>query len=73
MLGAMTNVLRVPTVVLSLALAASCGPIRSTSTPLDVGVTAPAFTLPDQAGREVSLASLTATGPAVLVFNRGHR
>lgn len=33
---------------------------------------APAFTLTDHHGENVSLAELTRTGPAVLVFYRGH-
>jgi peroxiredoxin len=38
---------------------------------LSVGDSAPAFTLPDQLGRRVSLKERLATGPAVLVFYRG--
>jgi hypothetical protein len=33
---------------------------------------APAFALPDEDGRSVSLDRLRAQGPAVLVFYRGH-
>jgi len=33
---------------------------------------APGFSLSDELGNQVSLASLTATGPVVLVFYRGH-
>lgn len=47
--------------------------IRSSSTPLDVDQRAPDFTLPNHTGQQVSLSSLTEAGPAVLVFNRGHR
>ena len=36
-----------------------------------VGQTAPGFTLPDAAGRSVSLAALVARGPVVLSFYRG--
>ena len=44
-----------------------------TRTPsLASGVAAPDFSLPDEAGRTVSLASLTSRGPAVLVFYRGY-
>lgn len=43
---------------------------ESTAT-LSVGDAAPAFSLPSGAGEAVSLASLTADGPAVLVFYRG--
>jgi peroxiredoxin/ketosteroid isomerase-like protein len=38
---------------------------------LQVGDTAPDFTLPDQDGRPVSLRSLLASGPVVLTFYRG--
>ena len=38
---------------------------------LSVGDRAPEFTLPDQAGRPVSLTERLATGPVVLVFYRG--
>lgn len=34
--------------------------------------TAPDFSLPDESGKATSLASLTAHGPAVLVFYRGY-
>ena len=39
---------------------------------LRVGQTAPDFALPDATGRPVSLASLLASGPVVLVFYRGN-
>jgi peroxiredoxin len=38
---------------------------------LDVGATAPEFTLPDARGGQVSLSTLLAVGPVVLVFYRG--
>jgi hypothetical protein len=45
----------------------------STRTPqLATGVPGPDFSLADQNGRAVTLASLTQHGPAVLVFYRGH-
>lgn len=45
----------------------------STRTPsLASGVPAPDFSLPDQTGHVVTLASLTQHGPAVLVFYRGY-
>lgn len=66
---------------LSLALgAAGCSaparpsaeaPASHATTTLSVGDAAPAFALSDSTGAEVSLASLTASGPAVLVFYRG--
>lgn len=43
---------------------------HSTQT-LSAGDAAPAFSLSDSTGSEVSLESLTASGPAVLVFYRG--
>ena len=62
-----------PTLVLGGLVLMACGPIQSTTTPLDGSGEAPAFSLPNQAGEQVTLASLTQEGPAVLVFNRGHR
>lgn len=38
---------------------------------LDVGATAPEFTLPDARSAQVSLSTLLAVGPVVLVFYRG--
>jgi peroxiredoxin len=38
----------------------------------DVGQQAPDFTLPDSTGAPRSLGSLTAAGPLVLLFFRGH-
>lgn len=43
---------------------------QSTKT-LSAGDAAPPFSLSDSTGSEVSLESLTASGPAVLVFYRG--
>lgn len=59
-------------IVLVAGAGASCR-IRSSSTPLDVNQQAPEFSLSDQSGQQVTLATLTEGGPAVLVFNRGHR
>lgn len=56
-----------------LAVAVACGPIRSTTTPLDVAAPAPELGLEDQRGQPITIAELTAEGPALLVFNRGHR
>ncbi len=64
---------------LALGTAACSAPSRplvnapashSTQT-LSVGDAAPGFSLSDSTGSEVSLKSLTASGPAVLVFYRG--
>jgi hypothetical protein len=45
--------------------------LSTRTAPVAAGVAAPDFTLQDDGGRSVSLASLTARGPAVLVFYRG--
>lgn len=47
-------------------------PASEATTTLSVGDPAPGFSLRDAGGTEVSLASLTASGPAVLVFYRGN-
>lgn len=39
---------------------------------LDTLTTAPDFTLPDEAGRDVALRDLRQAGPVLLVFYRGH-
>ncbi|MBV1858835.1 MAG: redoxin domain-containing protein [Nannocystaceae bacterium] len=46
-------------------------PASESTTTLSVGDPAPAFSLAGSTGATVSLASLTASGPAVLVFYRG--
>ena len=46
--------------------------LSTRAAPLAAGAPAPAFSLPDEQGRTVTLTSLTAQGPAVLVFYRGH-
>lgn len=54
-------------------LGAGCGYWPKTRTPtIAVEATAPAFRLSDHTGRLVSLADLTARGPALLVFYRGY-
>ncbi|HEY3817606.1 MAG TPA: hypothetical protein VGL81_10565 [Polyangiaceae bacterium] len=45
--------------------------LSTRGTPLAAGTVAADFTLPDHSGGTVSLAALTAKGPAVLVFYRG--
>lgn len=48
--------------------------VRTSGTPdgvLQVGQTAPQFTLPDAFGKEVSLKTLLAKGPVVISFYRG--
>ncbi len=49
----------------------AAAPASETTKTLSVGDPAPAFSLPDTTGNDVSLRSLTASGPAVLVFYRG--
>ncbi len=49
----------------------TAAPASETTKTLSVGDPAPAFSLPDTTGNDVSLQSLTASGPAVLVFYRG--
>ena len=56
---------------LLLALAAAAAePAAPETTGLAVGQKAPAFTLKDQNGRDVSLDSLLKKGPVALVFHR---
>jgi peroxiredoxin len=45
--------------------------MQSESTP-QVGHAAPDFTLPDSRGNQRRLSELTAKGPLVLIFFRGH-
>jgi len=54
------------------ALALAACRLRSHAAGPRVRQPAPAFELPDEAGRNVSLAQLRARGPVVLVFYRGH-
>jgi len=44
----------------------------STPLPPDLGQPAPDFALPDETGRPRRLEALTAEGPLVLLFYRGH-
>ncbi|NUP09404.1 MAG: hypothetical protein HOW73_25405 [Polyangiaceae bacterium] len=53
----------------SATVGAGCVSTRGPSVPQ--GAIAPSFTLKSHLGTEVSLDSLTAQGPAVLVFYRG--
>lgn len=57
----------------ALALAAStgCASLTTRTPPIAEDRAAPAFTLTAQDGSDISLAELTQTGPAVLVFYRG--
>ena len=54
----------------SLLLALTAGAAAPEMTGLAVGQKAPAFTLKDQNGRDVSLATLLKKGPVALVFYR---
>lgn len=56
---------------LALALTAGCR-LQPHATPKQVAQPAPAFALPDENGKEVTLASLLERGPVVIVFYRGH-
>jgi AhpC/TSA family len=51
-------------------LGAAC--IRTRAPSIATNAPAPAFALPDSAGQQVSLATLTANGPAVIAFYRGY-
>jgi cytochrome oxidase Cu insertion factor (SCO1/SenC/PrrC family) len=62
--------LGLPACASSPAAAGEIPASESTQT-LAPGDGAPAFSLPDQAGAQVSLNHLTASGPSVLVFYRG--
>ncbi len=66
-------VLVVLVVIAIAAIVVSCTWRLETRTPaVDAQASAPSFSLPDHEGKQVSLDSLTAEGPAVLVFYRGH-
>ena len=61
--------------VLVLALVALCAPARVRAdepAPVAIGATVEDFTLPDAAGRPVSLAGYRGKKPVVLVFYRGY-
>lgn len=51
-------------------LSTSCLSVRAEGPP--AAAVAPAFSLKDHRGQTVSLAQITANGPAVLVFYRGY-
>lgn len=51
-------------------VAVSCVSTRGPTVP--VGADAPSFSLRSHLGGEVTLEQLTAAGPAVLIFYRGH-
>ncbi len=46
--------------------------LTTEQTPVAQGVVAPDFALPSHDGASVSLSSLLADGPAVVIFYRGH-
>lgn len=54
------------------ALALSACALHTLTPPVEIEARAADFELLDQEGQAVSLASLVASGPAVVVFYRGH-
>ncbi len=48
------------------------GCVKPRATPISNEQPAPSFSLPDENGATVSLASMLERGPAVVVFYRGH-
>ncbi len=60
------------TLVIVLGLLAGClGRLETRAAPMRVQDIAPGFSLQSHQGHEVTLNSLVASGPAVLVFYRG--
>lgn len=55
-----------------LTVCVTCAPIHPRDEPLTTERTAPDFALPDQHGDTITLASLLAKGPAIVVFYRGY-
>jgi hypothetical protein len=61
--------------ILGLALAVACASLACVKTrapSIATNTPAPAFSLPDSAGKNVTLSQLTTNGPAVIVFYRGY-
>jgi hypothetical protein len=56
----------------SFAALFSVGCLHTRTPSVATNAPAPAFTLSDSAGKQVSLAELTAHGPAVVTFYRGY-
>jgi hypothetical protein len=67
-----TAVLLAIVAVIAVVFAITCAPLRTRTPPISNQVVAPDFELPDQNDRLISLAWLTARGPAVIVFYRGY-
>jgi hypothetical protein len=63
---------RALTALVAVALVLSACALHTRTPPVEIEATAAEFELLDHAGQAVSLASLTARGPAVVVFYRGH-
>jgi len=61
-------------VALALLVIAGCGwwSLEPRGTPVQAQRKAPGFSLPDHTGKTVTLSTLLANGPAVVVFYRGH-
>jgi hypothetical protein len=64
--------LRRTLLLFALSLVVSCGKLTPRSKGPPARASAPAFTLAAHTGEQVSLADLTKSGPAVLVFYRGY-
>lgn len=58
--------------LLTVAALLSSACLRTRTPSIATNTPAPAFTLPDSANKQVSLANLTAKGPAVITFYRGY-
>ena len=60
-------------VAITLGLLAGClGRLETRATPLGTEHFAPSFSLSSHTGEQVAMSELVSTGPAVIVFYRGH-
>ena len=67
-----TNLARRPWLVGLASLALTLGCLRTRTPSVATNSPAPQFSLPDSTGKQVSLAELTANGPAIVTFYRGY-